>query len=292
MNRDINLIFEAYNKSRLLNEMAMKLKGSVEDVKQAIKAGIESKRTPDAKGKTYDTYLFRGVEGPALDSMLNDVIVPIVNELFPNGVYEKPEIEGKDIEKLKNDLEIKLKQAFPSKGTQARFTSRILRDFIGTVIETIDNTVTPGETIQDAGSEIADAIVDADVEAAEQSPEDTNSDEEITVYHKSADFSNDDDRLVSAWKKLPANKDLDWSQVCKLIGASVGMELIEAGGLNEEVKRKEVGEGDYKEGDTGEVTSGIRDEDLDNEDDTMRHHVSRGADEFEFKGSPYRYSDY
>jgi hypothetical protein len=238
MNRDTNLIFEAYSRSRLLNEMAIKLKGDVEGVKHAIKAGIEGKRTPDAKGKTYDTYLFRGIEGEALDSMLDTVILPIVRELFPNGVYTKPEEEGKDIEKLKNDLEAKLKQAFPTKGTQARFTSRILRDFITTVIETIDDTVTPGETVQTAKAEIADAIVDADTEAAEQSPEDESGGEEITVYHKSADFSNDDDRLVSAWKKLPANKDLDWSQVCKLIGASTGMELIEAGGLNEEVRRK------------------------------------------------------
>jgi len=58
----------------------------------------------------------------------------------------------------------------------------------------------------------------------------------------------------------------------------------------EETRRKEAGEGDYSEGDTGEVTSGISDEDLDDEGDAVQHYSGRGSDSFGFKGSPFRYS--
>jgi hypothetical protein len=63
-----------------------------------------------------------------------------------------------------------------------------------------------------------------------------------TVYVKAADLNSDDSDLQKAFKKLPDDKEMSWEEVLKSIGMTKGMALIDAGGLSEIEKEKEVGE--------------------------------------------------
>lgn len=63
-----------------------------------------------------------------------------------------------------------------------------------------------------------------------------------TVYTKTADLNSDDADLQKAFNKLPDNTDMSWDQVIKKIGTSKALALLDAGGLTEEEKEKEVGE--------------------------------------------------
>lgn len=63
-----------------------------------------------------------------------------------------------------------------------------------------------------------------------------------TVYVKAADLNSDDADLQKAFEKLPDGSDMSWDQVIKKIGTSKALALLDAGGLTEEEKEKEVGE--------------------------------------------------
>jgi hypothetical protein len=84
--------------------------------------------------------------------------------------------------------------------------------------------------------------------AVAQEPEqteetDAETEKEVeTVYVKAADLNSDDSDLQKAFKKLPDDKEMSWEEVLKSIGMTKGMALIDAGGLSEIEKEKEVGE--------------------------------------------------
>jgi hypothetical protein len=64
-------------------------------------------------------------------------------------------------------------------------------------------------------------------------------------YVKAADLDSDDSDLQAAFKKLPEDKEMTWSEVLKKIGMSKGIELIDAGGLNKIEREVEAGENEY-----------------------------------------------
>lgn len=82
--------------------------------------------------------------------------------------------------------------------------------------------------------------------AVTQEPEqteetDAETEKEVeTVYVKAADLNSDDSDLQKAFNKLPDDKEMSWEEVLKSIGMTKGMELIDAGGLSEIEKEKEV----------------------------------------------------
>jgi hypothetical protein len=61
-----------------------------------------------------------------------------------------------------------------------------------------------------------------------------------TVYVKAADLNSDDSDLQKAFKKLLDDKEMSWEEVLKSVGMTKGMALIDAGGLLEIEKEKEV----------------------------------------------------
>ena len=271
MNRDSHLIFEAY-----LNEMATRL--------------VPGKST--SAGETQVTFPEKAAKYSLTPDQTKQVIEQIVSKLGElNGYFEKS-----DKEFQKDFIAPIIKDVAGKNLTLSTYAARVIHTALkkaGVVSADAGEGTTledPSIAAQDeAADDVPEVVADTQPTAAEQSPESNEQDqdiEEVTVYHKSADFQSDDAELEKAWRKLPANKDLDWTQVCKIVGASVGMKLIDAGALNEEIKKKEVGEGDYSEGDTGEVTQGISDEDLSD----LSNIADRGADSYGYKGSPFRYS--
>jgi len=153
MNRDTHLIFEAYRNNRL-DEMALRVKGegdAVQSLVATIKQGIEE------RGKNNDTYLFKGFTGAELDKRINELVVPIIRDLFPNGTYEGKGSE-KDLVKLERDIMTKLAASNPK--AKSQYTARILKSFISTIVDEVESNVKTGETIQAAVEDIADAVVD------------------------------------------------------------------------------------------------------------------------------------
>jgi hypothetical protein len=271
MNRDAHLIFEAY-----LNEMSTRL--------------VQGKSAE--AGNTQVTFPEKAAKYSLTPEQTKNAIERIVAKLEDHGgFYDKS-----DKEFQKEFMAPEIKEASGKNATLSTYAARVIHSALkkaGVVSSDAGEGTTLRDSSDEAQDDAADEVPDIAAEnpptEAEKTHEDDNipdSGEEETVYHKSADFNSDDDHLMKAWKKLPSDKDLDWEQVCKLIGASTGIDLIDAGGLNEEVKRKEAGEGDYSEGDTGEVTSGINNDELDEIGDI----AGRGTDSFSYKGSPFRYS--
>lgn len=66
------------------------------------------------------------------------------------------------------------------------------------------------------------------------------------VYAKAADLNSDDPDLQKAFSKLPDNKEMSWKEVLKTIGTNkaltLAQALMDAGGLTETAKEREVGE--------------------------------------------------
>jgi hypothetical protein len=63
------------------------------------------------------------------------------------------------------------------------------------------------------------------------------------VYAKAADLNSDDPELQKAFSKLPDNEEMSWRVVVKKIGStSKALALMDAGGLTETAKEREVGE--------------------------------------------------
>jgi hypothetical protein len=150
------------------------------------------------------------------------------------------------------------------------------------------------EPTEEEVEEVADTATDevvAEIEKPEREKI-TIDDDEITTFFKSADFPVEDvtpeeeEALYPAWSSIPDDKDIEWTELCKLVGMSTATKLkdIQAILPSDSVGKEEEG------------TPFIEDEDnIDDEDltDTDRV-ISRSEVEkeispnFRFSGSPYR----
>ena len=84
----------------------------------------------------------------------------------------------------------------------------------------------------------------SDVEEApkEKAPKEEAPAEVDMVYVKAADLNSDDPDLQKAFSKLSDNEEMSWQVVIKKIGTSKALALMDAGGLTETAKEREVGE--------------------------------------------------
>jgi hypothetical protein len=215
MNRDIHLIFEAYRQKRI-DEMALRVKGEgdpVQSLVTAIKQGLEE------RGKNNDTYLFKGLTGEALDNRISELVVPIINDLFPNGTYEGRGIE-KDLVKLERDIMEKLAASNPK--AKSQYTARILKSFIAAVVDEVESNVESGETIEAATDDIADAVSDA-----------TDKSEEGAQTAPSGDTAaaTSSDKLTVRIEQLLANGVDDSGILTKYLVDDVVQGIRDSGGL-------------------------------------------------------------
>lgn len=80
----------------------------------------------------------------------------------------------------------------------------------------------------------------------EEPAEEESAEKEVeTVYVKAADLNSDDADLQKAFSKIPDGSELSWDEVVKKVGTSKALALLDAGGLSEEEREKEVGDEDY-----------------------------------------------
>jgi len=221
MNRDIHLIFEAYRQKRI-DEMALRVKGEGDPVQAlvaAIKQGLEE------RGKNNDTYLFKGLTGEALDKRISELVVPIINDLFPNGTYEGKGIE-KDLVKLERDIMEKLAASNPR--AKSQYTARILRSFIAAVVDEVESNVESGETIEAAADDIADAVSDA-TDKSEEVAQTAPSGEAAPASDAGAATSGD--KLTVRIEQLLANGVDDSGILTKYLVDDVVQEIRDSGGL-------------------------------------------------------------
>lgn len=171
MNKDINLIFEAYTQN-VLNEMSLRVKDRTNAEKALVDAITQGLET-----RTGDTYLFKGLKGDELKKQVDSLVVPIIRDLFQDGVYTG---RGADFKDLETDLINKLAASNPR--AKSQYTARILRSFIASVVDVVEDTVDQGESIEDASDDITDAVVDGAeksdevAQAAPETPEASSSD--------------------------------------------------------------------------------------------------------------------
>ena len=76
----------------------------------------------------------------------------------------------------------------------------------------------------------------------EKAPKEEAPAEVDMVYVKAADLNSDDPDLQKAFSKLSDNEEMSWQVVIKKIGTSKALALMDAGGLTETAKEREVGE--------------------------------------------------
>jgi hypothetical protein len=168
MNKDINLIFEAYTQN-VLNEMSLRVKDRTNAEKALVDAITQGLET-----RTGDTYLFKGLKGDELKKQVDSLVVPIIRDLFQDGVYTG---RGADFKDLEIDLINKLAASNPR--AKSQYTARILRSFIASVVDVVEDTVDQGESIEDASADITDAVVDGaekSDEVAQTAPEASSAD--------------------------------------------------------------------------------------------------------------------
>lgn len=102
---------------------------------------------------------------------------------------------------------------------------------------------TKGQSVWKKNAKVEETpAVEEEPEVEEAPAEEPEQGEVETVYVKAADLSSDDPELQKAFSKLPDNTDLSWDQVIKKVGTSKALALLDAGGLSEEQKEREVGE--------------------------------------------------
>lgn len=215
MNNDVNLIFEAYRNS-VLNEMSLRVK----DKDNAEKALVDA-ITQGLETRTGDTYLFKGLKGEELKQRVNELVVPIIKDIFQDGVYTgRGEDELKDLEQ---DLLNKLAASNPR--AKSQYTARILRSFIASVVEVVDNTVEQGESIEDASDEITDAVVDG----AEKSDEVAQSAKADTGDQDTGTQSAD--RTTVRIEQMIADLVDDSGVLESGVVADVAQQVLDSGGL-------------------------------------------------------------
>jgi hypothetical protein len=215
MNTDVNLIFEAY-RNNILGEMALQVKDKTNAEKlliDAITHGIET--------RTGDTYLFKGLQGEELKQRVEELVVPIIRDLFQDGVYTGR--SSGDLKELENDLLEKLAASNPR--AKSQYTARILRSFIASVVDEVESAVEQGETIENASDDIADAVVDG----AEKSDEIAQS--EAPGDSEQEPVAAPSDRITTRIEKLVADLVDDSGVLESGVIKDVSQQILDSGGL-------------------------------------------------------------
>jgi hypothetical protein len=186
MNKDINLIFEAYKKNVLLNELD--LGGEWGAIGPAVTKGVKEREVG------HDTYLFKILK-TALNKSSEEVAEiltkPLYDELFPDGRFVARGEQKDQLARLQSTIQqklpeivAKLKEDYPelasAKGISSSavhgYTARILKNFIAPVVQILSDE-TEGDDVP-TEPEVKDAVQKAVVQkAAEAKPEDMQGEE-------------------------------------------------------------------------------------------------------------------
>ena len=314
MNNDQTLIFEAYRNS-ILSEAP--IGAEYEPFVAAAKRGVV--------GRAGDTYLFADLikkTGKSADEVVELIVKPVYDALFPGGRFDADGDEKEQLNSLQAAIHSELVHlGYPK--ARAGYTARIIKNAVTPAIKFLSDKASSGEEIDETDVEdaVTDAIEDSNDQSGQElkaapaghgkkSPKPSNvesdlDDDQLKIYNFASepatrkeleDFARQEAVATLAQAGDDSRESIDAatkqskSDVAILINQGYlketepGSRMYQAADPNEAKAQKE-GEG------TGEVTSGISDDDLEDDNDAVRHYASRGADEFGYKGSPFRFSN-
>ena len=227
-----------------------------------------------------------GTIADALGVTREDVIDKISQKLFDR-LFENGRNEANTEEEYREAISTVLKgivEDLKTENPDAKIPSAAaIRGYTARIISSI------AEVTKDfSGMPSKPAVKAAVQQAAEPNKEESDEEMEETsevefVYRKAADCNSDDAALCKVWNKLPSDRDLDWSQVCKYVGMTNANQLIDCGAIVEvekEVDRDQEGTFDALE-------QGAEVGDLD------VHKAHREVNPyFDRTESPYRHEEY
>ena len=172
MNKDTNLIFEAY-----IEEMA--LRADYTKIREAIVKGLQA--------RAGNSYLFKKLADDTQKSpeeIVDILVKPIIDDLFPGGLYSVDGTKPEQLKKLENDIVTKLSSSHPK--AVSGYTARIIKNFIADVVELIDDHTEEGDSAKEAEDTIdkvvahvaakPEAEVEADAKAEEPTAQATTTD--------------------------------------------------------------------------------------------------------------------
>jgi hypothetical protein len=317
MNNDQNLIFEAYRNS-ILSEAP--IGAEYEPFVAAAKQGVV--------GRAGDTYLFADLikkTGKSADEVVELIVKPVYDALFPGGRFDADGDEKEQLNSLQAAIHSELVHlGYPK--ARAGYTARIIKNAVAPAIKFLSDKASSGEEIDE--TDVEDAITDAIEDSNDQSGQELRAapaahgkksakpaaassvegdldEAQLKIYNFAGepatrkeleDFARQEAVAALAQAGDESRESVDAatkqskSDVAILINQGYLMEtepgsrMYTAADHNEAKEQKE-GEG------SGEVTSGISDDDLEDDSDAIRHYAGRGADDFGYKGSPFRFSN-
>jgi hypothetical protein len=314
MNNEADLIFEAYY-NNILNEAP--IGADYEPFMAAAKQGVV--------GRAGDTYLFSDLikkTGKSADEVVEMIVKPVYDALFPGGRFDADGDEKEQLSSLQNAIHSELVHlGYPK--ARAGYTARIIKNAVAPAVKFLSDKAASGEEIDETDVEdaVTDSIENTNDQAGQElkaapaghgkksaKPSNVEGDldeEQLKIYTFASepatrkeleDFARREAVATLAQSGDESKESIDAatrqskSDVAILINQGYlretepGSRMFTAADPNEAKAQKE-GEG------TGEVTSGISDDDLEDDRDAVKHYASRGADDFGFKGSPFRYSN-
>lgn len=311
MKNDENLIFEAYY-NKILNEAP--IGAEYEPFAAATKQAVA--------GRGGDTYLFADLmkkTGKSADEVVEMIVKPVFDAIFPGGRFDAEGSEKEQLSSLQDAIHSELVHlGYPK--ARAGYTARIIKNAVSPAVKFLSDRADSGEEIDH--EDVEDAVVDSIKKSDDQSEQQLKAapaqhgakkvtavegdldEAQLKIYNFASepatkkeleDFARNE--AVQADSKegdesreaIEAATRQSKSDVAILINQGYlaetepGSRMYRAADPNEAKAQKE-GEG------TGEVTPGISDDDLE-DDDATSYYASRGADSFGYKGSPFRYSN-
>lgn len=216
MNKDTNLIFEAY-----IEEMA--LRADYPKIREAIVKGLQV--------RAGNSYLFKKIADDTQKSpeeIVDILVKPIIDDLFPGGVYSVSGTKPESLKRLESDIVTKLSGSHPK--AVSGYTARIIKNFIADVVELIDDNTEEGDTAKEAESTI-DKVV-AHVAAK---PE-----EEVTAEveaEKPSEAAAGADRITVRIEQMIANLVDDSGVLETGVAGDVVQQVLDSGGLGLEENR-------------------------------------------------------
>jgi hypothetical protein len=312
MKHDENLIFEAYF-NKVLNEAP--IGAEYEPFAAATKQAVT--------GRGGDTYLFSDLmkkTGKSADEVVEMIVKPVFDALFPGGRFDAEGSEKEQLASLQDAIHSELVHlGYPK--ARAGYTARIIKNAVAPAVKFLSDRADSGEEVDH--SDVEDAVVDSIEKADDQSEQQLKAapaqhgvkkasavegdldEAQLKIYNFASepatrkeleDFARNEAVQAAAKTGDESREAIDAaarqskSDVAILINQGYlaetepGSRMYHAVDPNEAKAQQKEGEG------TGEVTSGISDDDLDDEGEAVSHYASRGADSYGFKGSPFRYS--
>ena len=132
MNRDIHLIFEAYKKKRLINEMD--IGADFGPSLGAVSSGVAERE------KNADTYIFKLLKSKnpdkSHDEIVKMIVEPLYNAIFVDNKFSASGSHKDQLAKLQTALENELAKTHPR--AQSSYTARIIKNFLSPVVKILD----------------------------------------------------------------------------------------------------------------------------------------------------------